>query len=429
MRALIPLVCLLLISCHARPDQPRHRDGAMALYTVSYGDCLEWIAWDFDVPGGYPALAKLNGLKDPDVITMGQRLRIPRTGIATEDLPPWPSMEPVKDAPRSCDVERLEPPRVTQVPGCASSACVTLEGGRQMVCSCQATQGSPGFVLVEAGRPVMAWPAPVQGQRGNNPAEVRGTARDFDVVKADLDGDGRREHLVAFRREANDVGMSWWNLAVLSGSQPHVQPLLFTAANYGEGSLIDSRSSRGCDLLTTTWELAWEPGPLNQGWTLLGRPMGYQQGALTPLPQRPIFARRLYYSFEPGAMPLPGGLVVGTPANDLGHRNAHQRVVEPAAQYWRQGDNAVTITAAQPSLDPELGVVSTLNLDNNGYQWQLEWKAWNQGYDALGDQATGRLYPPGYRPADPGWLTNRSATVTAYARLYGDNQQLVWLTP
>ena len=400
----------------------------MALYTVQWGDTLEWIAWDYDVPGGWPALAKLNGIRDPDLIRMGEHLMIPRTGGATMDLPPWPAMDPVKDPLRVCQAERLEPPRMAQLPGCATAACVPLDGGWQRICSCQATQGNPGFVLVEGGRPVMAWPAAVQGSRGSDPARVMGTATDFDVVKADLDGDGRREHVVAFRRQLNDLGMSWWNLAVLSGAQPSASPMLLTAANYGEGSLMRSDSTSRCDLLTTTWELAWEPvGPTNPGWTLLGRPMRYQAGALEPLRDRPIYARRRYHSFEPGSRNLPGGLAVGTPAEDLAHAKAHTRVVEPAAERTVINDNPVTITATTPRIDPEHGVVTDLDLARDSYAWTLAWRAWSQGYEALGHKGSGRLFPPGYRPADTTWPAGQPATIRAYDRGIADALQLVWL--
>ena len=120
MRALpVLLVPLLLVSCHPRPDKHQHRDASMAMYTVQWGDTLEWIAWDFGVPGGYPELARLNSIRDPDFIYMGQHLRIPRTGYGTEALPPWPAMDRVQSPPKACSAERLPAPQPAQVPGCA----------------------------------------------------------------------------------------------------------------------------------------------------------------------------------------------------------------------------------------------------------------------------------------------------------------------
>lgn len=46
-------------------------------YTVVRGDTLSGIARRFSVPGGYPALARLNGIRDPNLILVGQVLRIP----------------------------------------------------------------------------------------------------------------------------------------------------------------------------------------------------------------------------------------------------------------------------------------------------------------------------------------------------------------
>jgi hypothetical protein len=427
MRLPTALLGLALLACHPRPDQPARPGEDLAMYTVQWGDTLEWIAWDFEVPGGWPALAKLNGLRDPDYITGGQRLRIPRTGMATERLPPWPAMEPVDAPPKACSAERPPPPRLTPVQGCASSACVPLEGGRWQVCSCEAIQGSSGFVLMEAGRPIHAWPAPVHGRSGDDPSQIRGTAVDFDVVQADLDGDGRREHLVAFRRELNDLNMSWWNLAVLSGAQPGAAPMLLTAANYGEGSLIRSRDGRGCDLLSTTWELAWEPARSQVGWTLLGRPMRYQGGALEPLRQQPILARRLYYSFQPGSLTLPGGLAVGTPARDLSHPKAHERVVEPLAQRWLLYDEALTVTGSRPLLDGELGMVFELDVDHAGIAQHLSWQDWSQGYHGIGDRVSGRLFPPGYQPVGKGWPAHEQGSMASYSDAYGNVQRLLWL--
>jgi hypothetical protein len=427
MRLPIALLGLALLACHPRPDRPARPGEDMAMYTVQWGDTLEWIAWDFEVPGGWPALARLNSLPDPDYITMGQRLRIPRSGVATEGLPPWPAMAPVEAPPKACSAERAPPPRPTPVQGCASSACVPLEGGRWQVCSCEAIQGSSGFVWMEAGRPLQAWPAPVHGRAGDDPSQVFGTARDFDVVQADLDGDGRREHLVAFRREQNDLGMSWWNLAVLSGARPGAPPLLLTAANYGEGSLIRSREGRGCDLLSTTWELAWEPGRLQSGWTLLGRPMRYRDGALEPLRQQPILARRRYHSFQPGSVTLPGGLTVGTPARDLSHPKAHERVIEPLAQRWRLYEEPMMVMGATPQRHGELGTVLGLDVALSGVAHRLEWQGWDEGYHGIGERVSGRLFPPGYLPAAQGWPATHAGSMSSYSDAYGNLQPLLWL--
>ena len=47
-------------------------------YTVVSGDTLSKIATKFNVPGGYMTIANANGIRNPNVINVGQKLRIPR---------------------------------------------------------------------------------------------------------------------------------------------------------------------------------------------------------------------------------------------------------------------------------------------------------------------------------------------------------------
>ena len=62
---MLPL--LLLGSCwHRTPTLPHSAE--MREVQVQWGDTLWSIATRYDVPGGYPALARLNGIRDPDYI-------------------------------------------------------------------------------------------------------------------------------------------------------------------------------------------------------------------------------------------------------------------------------------------------------------------------------------------------------------------------
>ena len=49
------------------------------VYTVKSGDTLSKIASKFNVSGGYQALAKYNGIANPNIIHVGQKIRIPGT--------------------------------------------------------------------------------------------------------------------------------------------------------------------------------------------------------------------------------------------------------------------------------------------------------------------------------------------------------------
>ena len=48
-----------------------------AHYTVKTGDTLSAIAAQFKTPGGYQAIAKANGISNPNRIQAGQTLTVP----------------------------------------------------------------------------------------------------------------------------------------------------------------------------------------------------------------------------------------------------------------------------------------------------------------------------------------------------------------
>ncbi len=56
-------------------------------YTIVRGDSLSAIARRFNVPGGYPALARHNGISDPNRILVGQILQVPIPEVAPASLP------------------------------------------------------------------------------------------------------------------------------------------------------------------------------------------------------------------------------------------------------------------------------------------------------------------------------------------------------
>lgn len=49
----------------------------MSTYTVVRGDTLDAIARRFSVPGGYQALARENNIPDPNLIKVGQVIKLP----------------------------------------------------------------------------------------------------------------------------------------------------------------------------------------------------------------------------------------------------------------------------------------------------------------------------------------------------------------
>ena len=78
-----------------KKEQPKnakvHKDGA--LHTISRGETLASIAKDYDVPGGYKALAEYNGIANPKLLHVGQEIVIPAKGNVSVKAP-RPAMAP-----------------------------------------------------------------------------------------------------------------------------------------------------------------------------------------------------------------------------------------------------------------------------------------------------------------------------------------------
>ena len=54
-------------------------------YTIRSGDTLSEIADMFEVAGGYRSIAELNGINDPNMISVGQQLQIPGGDSVNQD--------------------------------------------------------------------------------------------------------------------------------------------------------------------------------------------------------------------------------------------------------------------------------------------------------------------------------------------------------
>lgn len=75
-RPAVPLPAAPAAPRHAAPDV-KVPTGPMVDYTVAAGDTLSALADARQVAGGWPVLAALNGLADPDALAVGQRLKLP----------------------------------------------------------------------------------------------------------------------------------------------------------------------------------------------------------------------------------------------------------------------------------------------------------------------------------------------------------------
>jgi len=170
------------------------------------------------------------------------------------------------------------------------------------------------------------------------------------MLEAQLDQDRDVERLIGCKVDDNDYAMSTWQVVLVDGQRTS-EP--FELANFGEGSVVEGPG--GCELLATRWDDV--PVGMSSSWHLTGRRMRLVDGQLV-FASEELRARRLLYSYEPD-----------TPAEDLSHRDAVLREVEPALQGERISRREVPWGAAAS--------------------------------DHLGDARTGRLYPKGYVPLRP----------------------------
>lgn len=81
-------------SGEAPQAQQAQNNAAGTVYTVVSGDTLSAIATRFNVSGGYQALANYNGIANPNLIYVGQKITIPGAGASTDANATKPEVTP-----------------------------------------------------------------------------------------------------------------------------------------------------------------------------------------------------------------------------------------------------------------------------------------------------------------------------------------------
>lgn len=182
------------------------------------------------------------------------------------------------------DIVRVSP-RAQPSHGCKQERCAQLRSGGQ-VCQCLSDTLRTITVTGIGSRPLKfdrEW------------SEV--LPDDFDVIDADLEGDGSREIVVAtLDAVSNGMGVSLWTiLALTPGGYGWGIDSLQVQEYSSAGSWVTHRGGR-CDLLLTQWVNGYEAGRgyglyLQASWQAYG--LGFTQRA-----DRPILRRRFLNSFD-----------------------------------------------------------------------------------------------------------------------------------
>ena len=297
-------------------------------------------------------------------------------------------------------VVRLPAPAEARVEGCVRASCTELDGLR--ACKCVTDEGT--FVAVSLhGRKVGAVSV----------SAYLGQTDDFEVSRGDLDGDGRAEVVVASRDSTSSgVAISRFSVSILDGrplADGHADktPVSFGVDDYGEGVVRKDGL-----LLLPEWQ-----SERGGGLSLVGRPFRYERGALLHDARGPVLRRRLAQSFEEersGDLGAGGTRGMGRPGKWLSDARCQGSGAEARGAVVEKA----RIVGAGITNDRLMLVTRA------GLKVRVLSASAGQGV-RLGDAATGRLYPPGYRPADPDALSGRHATIARSAD--GAEPLVVWV--
>lgn len=171
--------------------------------------------------------------------------------------------------------------------GCRDRRCAHLRGGG-VVCQCLSDTLRTFDVSGVGARPlrfVRDW----------------GSARpdSFEVVQADLDGDGSAEIVIAiWDAMSNGMGVtSWTILALTPGRYDWIVDSLAVQEYSTAGSWLALPGERRCNLLQTTWVNGFESGR-GDGLYLQGTWQTLESGLFTQRTDRPVLRRRFLDSFD-----------------------------------------------------------------------------------------------------------------------------------
>ncbi len=263
-----------------------------------------------------------------------------------------------------------------------------------------------------------------------------GDTSDFEVLEADLDGDGRSEMIFANRDiVSNGLGASFWTIYVFPNSEFRrlLAPLIFSVQEYGAlGTFVPEGNS--VLILTTRWLWSKDPqGRRGGGLYLVGQWWRYRSGELAPVLERPLLARRFLASF----------------ATERGRTFSDQR----APYLWLKGrgvevlkENPLSGTqekevkrgilqsvSATPFTESETNAEIVFKPEH-GRPLTLEYSADNSqgGVGALehiGDAVSGRIYPDRYFPAmREKWLRGKQARLVTYGKgAQFEGLKVLWL--
>ena len=244
----------------------------------------------------------------------------------------------IADSPKPATVEEYE-----------RGHCVAL---RNRVRVCKVLWESDAlFVVEKEGKTVGTWRA----------ESYIGETEDFEVMQGDLDGDQKRELIIANRDATSaGLGVSVWSITIFpdTGFRSLPPPLTFSVKEFGTHGTFVSSGGR-LNILTTDWVSGKDPkGRRGEGLYFVGQWWRYQRGELLPLP-KPIVARRYLLSFARERF-----------ATSKSDRTPYQWLTD------RRTETVSTDFITGPSITKKAGVIESVvpNEENTAYRIKIRFK-------------------------------------------------------
>lgn len=184
--------------------------------------------------------------------------------------------------------------------GCAQAVCTAV--GEQLLCTCKAGAGWR-FERRRGAQTLQVWPTTVSPMTGPGA---------FTVTRADIDGDGSPEWLVArLQGVSNGLGVSHHSLCVVWPQQALRAPMCRDVSEWGALTvLVQEEGRKGCSLMDSDWRPGREPGLGSRhkvGTYAVGRLLRLQGQRWQPVAkaERPTVSRRLLDDFMAERQSLP----------------------------------------------------------------------------------------------------------------------------
>lgn len=327
-----------------------------------------------------------------------------------------PRRNPLEGA-EPCAIERFAAPSDAPVAGFEVASCVALDGARRL-CKVRSIDEGPGsLIFFEGGAERWRWPA-----EGN-----LGATADFALYRVPGASGATSWVIANHRSSSNGLGVETSDLLYLAAFETGARPLAFTVEDFGPSAFVRLPGRRACGVLASEWFPAEDRkrGPGTYYGATVFQPVA---GYLVPLAEGGAVARRLLGSFDAErAEDLWGGpekpWPLGDPLKWLASPRAELRS-NPSAALPVARCEAGTITAAaydDATRPPLVTVALASGGEIHARERYFPPSSCAPGaatrelpIGRIGDQAHRVLFPQSYRPADPGALVGRTATLITY---------------